>query len=496
VLVDADGRVAGQQSESYPLLIERQGWVEQDPRRWWEALRHSFDRFWADGFSASDVEGIGITGQMHGLVMLDRSGSVIRPAILWNDQRTVAETLQLSSVVGREKILQLTGSLPQTGFTAPKLMWVRNQERPLFNRMWKFLLPKDYLGFLMTGEPFTDVNDASGTSLFDVGKRRWSYEIVDSLGLSPDLLPEVLESPLSRGDLTRSAAELLGLRAGTPVAAGAGDQAAAGIGAGAVDDGPAFINLGTSGVVFTGLSAYKHDPEGRLHAFCHAVPDKWHLMGVMLSAGGALRWFRDALGGVERQVGSLTGQDSYEILIQEAAQVSPGSGALIFLPYLSGERTPHADPFARGVFFGLSLLHGKPHMVRAVLEGVAFAIKDAVEIMKAINVNPSQFRAIGGGSRSGLWRQILADVLARPVYQMPVEDASAYGSSILGMVASRAFAGVETAVDRTVKLGELTSPNGSNSETYGKQYEIYKRLYPALKEAYRSLENLSEFLHV
>ena len=490
LLVTSQGEVVASRTEEYPLYTPRPGWTEQEPEDWWQAVKRAASYFSSIGLSLSDVEGIGLTGQMHGLVMLGTSGEVVRKAILWNDQRTASQASRIGELIGLRKVIEVTGSLPHTGFTAPKILWVRDNEPSNFSRMKKFLLPKDYIGYKLTGDAITDVNDASGTSLFDVKKREWSQEIVGVLGLDPDILPTALESPSVRGELSERAAMELGMKKGIPVAAGAGDQGAAGVGAGAVGEGVASVNMGTSGVVFSGSDEYRYDPQGRLHSFCHAVPGKWSVMGVMLAAGGSLRWFRDALGDPERSVSALTGQDPYDLLTAEAGRVPAGSEGLIFLPYLSGERTPHGDPYARGTFFGLSLRHGKPHMVRSVLEGVAFGLRDSVGIMAEMGINLEEFRVMGGGSKSALWRGILADVFGHPVYTMKVDEGSSYGAALLGLVAAGAYADVSNAVKAAVKTGEASAPNPDSSRVYDELYPLYRSLYPALKEAFRELEEV------
>ncbi len=485
LLVDEEGRVVASHTTEYPLYTPRVGWTEQHPGDWWSATVASIRAVMKKaGARPEDVEGVGLTGQMHGLVMLDRELRVIRPAILWNDQRTGEEAEYINRSLG-DRIIEITGNIAHTGFTAPKLLWVKRHEPESFARMWKFVLPKDYVGLRLTGEVRTDVNDASGTSLFDVKGRRWSMELVEELGVPADALPEVLESPEVRGEVTAQAAEETGLRKGTPVVAGAGDQGAAGVGAGVVEEGVVSVNIGTSGVVFTHSDSYRYDPRGRLHAFCHAVPGAWHLMGVMLSAGGSLRWFRDRLGQLERAAAELLGADPYDILTREAEQVPPGSEGLIFLPYLAGERTPHADPHARGVFFGLSLKHGRQHMVRAILEGVCYGLRDSLELMRELRIEPRRVRVLGGGARSLLWRQILADVFACNVYTMEVDEGSSFGAAILASVGTRAYATVRDAVRAMVREREEVRFNPQSSAIYEEYYRVYRALYPALKELFK-----------
>ena len=490
LLIDEEGRVIDKETVEYALYMPKPGWSEQNPEDWWAATKRAIKTIIARTRVTPDsIEGIGLTGQMHGLVMLDENWKVIRPAILWNDQRTAAEAELLNQKFG-EKVIEITGSIVHTGFTAPKILWIKRNEPQNFEKMRKFMLPKDYVGFKLTGNITTDVNDASGTSLFDVRRRKWSDELISELNLPGEIFPEVLESPNVRGELGREPAEELGLRPGTPVVAGAGDQGAAGVGAGAVSEGIVSVNIGTSGVVFTGSNEYRFDSKGRLHAFCHASPSKWHLMGVMLSAGGSLRWFRDALGHLEKAAASLIGDDPYNLLVKEAESIPLGSEGLIFLPYLSGERTPHADPYARGVFFGLSLKHGKGHMVRAILEGVAFGLMNSLELMMELGIKPKELRILGGGSRSPLWRKILADVFGLRVYLLEVDEGSSYGAAILAAVGAGIYESVEKAVENIIRVIDPLDPDRHSHETYRAYYKLFNRLYQVLKQEFRELANL------
>jgi len=491
LLIDEGGEVVQGYTAEYPLYTPKPGWSEQHPRDWWEATKKAVKVILSrSGADISSIAGIGLTGQMHGLVMIDKEHEVIRPAILWNDQRTSEEADYMNKLFG-EKIIEITGSIVHTGFTAPKILWVRNNEKKNFEKIYKFMLPKDYIGFKLTGEVVTDVNDASGTSLFDVRKRSWSDEVIEELKLSHDILPKAIESPDVRGELESEAAKELGLRKGIPVVAGAGDQGAAGVGAGAVEEGIISVNIGTSGVVFTGSSIYRYDREGRLHSFCHASPSKWHLMGVMLAAGGSLRWFRDNLGQLEKVVASLMDDEPYNLLIREAERVPTGSEGLIFLPYLSGERTPHADPYARGVFFGISLKHTKGHLVRSILEGVAFGLMNSLEIMMDLGIKPKELRILGGGSRSALWRKIVADVFGVKVYTLKVDEGSSYGAAILASVGSGSYKSVEEAVNKIIERREPIEPDMEIHEKYLAYYRVYNRLYKALREEFRELAKIA-----
>jgi xylulokinase len=407
------------------------------------------------------ADGIGLSGQMHGLVALDADGQVIRPAILWNDQRTAAECEEIERRIGVERLIRLTGNRALTGFTAPKLLWLREHEPAAYGRIRHVLLPKDYVRLRLTGAHATDVADASGTLLFDVANRRWSGEVLDALELPAEWLPSALESP----EVSGRTAE------GTPVAAGAGDQAAGALGVGVDRPGPLSVVLGTSGVVFAALPAYEPEREARLHVFCHAVPGAWHAMGVMLSAAGSLRWFRDA----------FAAGATYDELVAEAARVQPGAEGVVFAPYLSGERTPHADPWARAAFTGLSLEHGRGALVRAVLEGVAYGLRDSLELLRDLGVRAEVGRASGGGARSRLWLEIVASVLGVPLELTAAEEGAAYGAALLGGVAAGAFADVHEAVEACVRPRERLEPDGRWQRAYEAGYARFRDLYPALR---------------
>ncbi len=408
------------------------------------------------------MAGIGLSGQMHGLVALDAADQVVRPAILWNDQRTAAECAEIEERVGFERLVELTGNRALTGFTAPKLLWLRRHEPESYARIAHVLLPKDYVRLRLCGERAIDVADASGTLLFDVARRRWSDDVVAALDLDPAWLPPVLESPAVSGTTPE----------GVPVAAGAGDQAAGAVGVGVVRPGPVSVALGTSGVVFTALDAYAHDPQARVHAFCHAVPGGWHAMGVMLSAAGSLRWLRDAVapGG------------EFGPLVAEAGPWEPGVEGLTFLPYLAGERTPHADPDARGAFAGLSLRHDRGALVRAVLEGVACGLRDSLDLVTELGARPSAGRVSGGGARSELWLKIVASMLELPLERLAVEEGAAYGAALLGGVAGGVFADVEEAVAACVRPHGAVDPVPEWIEPYRELRERYRALYPALRQ--------------
>jgi len=489
VLLDLDGGALRSESAPHPLLTPRPGWAEQDPHDWWASAARSIQAVLrAAHADAGDVAGVGLTGQMHGLVLLDARGEVLRPAILWNDQRTGAECAAITRAVGAARVLRITGSPVLPGFTAPKIAWVRAHEPHVASRVARLLLPKDYVRYRLTGRYATDVSDASGTALFDVGARRWSDEMLAALDVPRGWLPEATESPVVSAVVSDEGARETGLHAGTPVVGGAGDQAAQAVGAGVVEPGRALVTLGTSGVVFAAVDAYRPEPEGRLHAFCHAVPGRWHLMGVMLSAAGSLQWYRDALTDAGDE------PPSFDALVAAAAGVPAGAEGLLFLPYLSGERTPHPDPHARGAFVGLSLRHRKAHLTRAVLEGVAFGLRDSLELMRAVGVDARQLRASGGGARSPLWRRILADVLGVELATADANGAAggaAYGAALLAGVGMGVFPSVAVAAEANLGEAERVRP-GPDAARYAEYYARYRALYPALAAELHALTRLAE----
>lgn len=492
ILIDEKGRVASRAFEEYTIHVPKPGWSEQDVEDWWRAsvkvIRNAIDYAKA---RPEDVAGVGLTGQMHGLVLIGDSGEVLRRPILWNDQRTAEQCSWITEILGGEvEAIKLTCNPILTGFTAPKLIWVRQNEPGIYAKAKKVLLPKDYIRFKLTGVYASEVSDASGTSLFDVRRRVWSDKVLDLLELPRDILPEVYESTQVSGEVSWEAAALTGLKAGTPVVGGGGDQAAGAVGNGVVKEGIISATIGTSGVVFAHTDEVRVDPDGRLHSFCHAVPGKWHLMGVMLSAGGSLRWFRDKLGAPEVQVANACGIDPYELLDAEASKVPCGCEGVIFLPYLSGERTPHKDPSARGVFFGLSLRTSKGHLVRSIMEGVAFGMRDSLEIMKDLGLPTKEVRASGGGARSKLWRQIQADVYGVDIYTMDIEEGPAFGAAIIAGVGVDLYTSVERACEEVVRTSGKVSPEPRCSKLYEGHYRIYKELYRCLKPKFRELGEL------
>ena len=453
VLLDRTGRTAASGTAEYSYQTPRPLWAEADPRRWWEGAAAAV-REALTGVSSREVEAVGLAGQMHGCVLLDSAGEVVRPAILWNDGRTAAQCDEIRRRLG-DRLLSITGNDALTGFTAPKLLWVREKEPQSWARTAHLLLPKDYVRFRLTGERATDKADGAGTLLMDTAARAWSEEALAALEINRDWLPVAFEGPEVTGTVHEEAARATGLAAGTPVVAGGGDQAAGAVGCGAVDPGTAALSLGTSGVVFAPTRKPVIEPEGRVHSFCHCLPNRWHLMGVMLSAAGALRWFRDAL---------APGTDFAE-LDAEAAAAPAGAEGLLFAPYLTGERTPHPDPAARGAFAGLTVRHGRGHLVRAVLEGVAFGLRDSLQVMEAAGMpRPEQIRATGGGIKSPLWRQILADVLQAEIAVSSADEGAAFGAGLLAATGAGWFDSVGEAVATLVKITQTTPP-GPDRET-------------------------------
>jgi xylulokinase len=489
LLMDERGNVVVSATTEYPLSTPRPLWSEQNPADWWQGACASIGSALAKANLSGDaVSAVGLTGQMHGLVLLDEAGQVLRPAILWNDQRTGAQCAEITERVGGlSNLIALTGNQVLPGFTAPKIVWVCENEPETYSRVAHILLPKDYVRYRLTGEFATEVSDASGTSLFDVANRRWSDQVTRALDIPREWLPCCTESPEVSGQISASAAQATGLRAGTPVVGGGGDQAAQAVGSGIVQPGIISVTSGTSGVVFAHAEKHAADAEGRLHAFCHAVPGKWHTMGVMLSAGGSLRWLRDNLGEPERATAQLTGDDPYDLLTREAVRAPVGSEGLLFLPYLTGERTPYADPQARGAFIGLTVRHTKSHVVRSVLEGVSFGLRDSLELVKSLGGGITQVRASGGGAKSPLWRQIQADVFGTELVLINVTEGAAFGAALLAGVGAGIFASVQEAVANTIHVTERTQPIPENVRRYDRLYAVYRSLYPTLKSTFHTL---------
>jgi xylulokinase len=478
VLVDETGTVVSIGTSEYGFAQPRPLWTEQDPGLWWTATVEAIgEALGKAGLDGSDVAAVGLTGQMHGLVVLDEADQVLRPAILWNDQRTADACDLIRDRIGAGHLVEVTGNDALTGFTAPKLVWVREAEPDVWRRIAHVLLPKDYVRLRLTGEHMMDKADGSGTILFDLARRDWSAEITSALEIDPAWLPPTREGPEVTGTITVAAAEATGLRAGTPVVAGGGDQSANAVGVGAVVPGRVALSLGTSGVVFATTDQPLYEPAGRVHAFCHAVPGRWHMMSVMLSAAGSLRWFRDAFApGTE-----------FGALVEAGAEVPVGADGLLFLPYLSGERSPHPDPRARGAFVGLTLAHDRRHLTRSVVEGVAFGLRDGMDLMVEAGMPaPAQIRASGGGTASPLWRQVLADVLDAEIATVSTTEGAAYGAALLAAVGRGWFPSVEAAADALVTASPVASP-GPDVDRYAELHAIYRGLYPALAPSFHRL---------
>jgi xylulokinase len=478
LLIDTAGQVICTASTEYPFETPKPLWSEQDAGLWWQAAIQSIHSVLAQaGIGGEAVGAVGLTGQMHGLVLLDADGEPLRPAILWNDQRTAAQCDEIRARVGKPRFIQITGNDALTGFTAPKILWVRENEPQIYARARHVLLPKDYVRYRLTGAFGMDVADGAGTVLMDLKARTWSAEILAALGIPPEWMPPLYEGTQVTGQVSVQAAAATGLKAGTPVVAGGGDQAAQAVGVGAVRAGIVALTLGTSGVVFATTDGAFIEPEGRLHAFCHAVPGKWHLMGVMLSAAGSLKWFHD----------TFAQGLSYDELVEPAGSVPPGAEGLLFLPYLTGERTPYPDPLARGAFVGLTVRHGFAHLTRAVLEGVAFGLRDSLELIRTAGIaRVDQVRASGGGTKSALWRQILADVLGAQLVSVNTSEGAAYGAALLAGVALGVWPSVEQACDTCVQVISKTEPIPAHTAYYERCYQEYRALYPRLKATFEA----------
>ncbi len=489
-----DGLILASATIEYPLYSPHPGWSEQNPADWWNA---SIDSVKAVIHKAKidpvEVKGIGLSGQMHGSVFLNKDHAVIRPALLWNDQRTARECAEIEQRAGgRSALIDMVANPALTGFTAPKILWLRNHEPHNYEQLAQVLLPKDYIRYMLTGEFATEVSDASGTLLLDVKNRNWSQQLLTKLEIEPSLLPKVYESEEVSGTLHKAAAQLMGLPVGVPVVGGGGDQAAGAIGNGIVSRGTISATMGTSGVVFAHSDEVQIDAEGRIHTFCHAVRGKWHMMGCVLSAGGSLQWYRNQFGQAETATATAMGIDPYELLMQEAAQAPACSEGLFFLPYLTGERTPHADPDARGAWVGLSLRHGRPHMVRSVVEGATFAMRDCLEIIKEMNISIEEIRLSGGGAKSGFWKQLQADIYGQGVCTINAEEGPAYGVALLAAAGTGAYKDVVEACNATISVVTSTLTDATAKATYDRGYPIYRQLYRSLKNDYK---DISEFVN-
>ncbi len=482
LLVDERGSVrAGFTAAHEDMRMERPMWAEQRPENWWDAAVAAIRGVLAAaGASGQQVRGIGLSGQMHGLVILDAADQVIRPSLIWCDQRSQAQVDWINQTMGRENVLRAIANPVLTGFTLPKLLWVRDNEPRNFERVRRMLLPKDYVRFRLTGEYASEVSDASGTAVFDVVNRRWSFEMMDGLGLDRAILPACHESSDVTGTVTAAVADVTGLAAGTPVLGGGGDQASSAVGNGIVEPGIVSCTLGTSGVVFAHMEKVAYDPQGRVHTFCHAVRDRWHVMGVTQGAGLSLQWFRNQL---------APGAD-YDALTAEAAQAPAGAQGLFWLPYLMGERTPHLDAAARGGWIGLTAKHQRADLVRAVIEGVSYSQRDCLEIIEQLGVAVSSVRASGGGARSSFWRQVLADILNKRVVTLETQEGSAYGAALLALVGTGEYGSVPEVCRAAIRETGSVAPRAAEARAYVAAYGVYRALYPALQPIYGRIAEL------
>lgn len=482
-LFDEDGKTIQTATYGYELFQPQVGWAEQDPEDWWKAcVKGIKDVIEKSGVQASDIKGIGLSGQMHGLVLVDKNHNVIRNSIIWCDQRTEKECDYMTKVIGEKRLIKITGNPALTGFTLSKLLWVRNNEPNNFEKIYKVLLPKDYIRFKLTDVFATEVSDASGMQMLDINTRNWSEELLDDLNIDKNILPNVYESVVVSGHVTEAAAKLTKLQVNTPVVGGAGDQAAGAIGNGIVSEGIISTVIGTSGVVFAATDTPRFDEKGRVHTLCHAVPNKWHIMGVTQGAGLSLNWFKRTFCAKEVEESDKTKVNIYDILTKKASKSKPGSNGIIYLPYLMGERTPHIDPNVKGAFLGVSLINNHDDFVRSILEGVSFSLKNCLDIIEGMNVNISEIRVSGGGAESDVWRQILADIFQHSLTTVKASEGGALGVAILAGVGAGIYESVEDACNRIVKGKEKVNPNTDLKDLYSKIYETYNSAYPRIKD--------------
>lgn len=491
ILVDLKGRVVASASEAYPLLTPKPGWTEQHPEDWWNAAKKTIRTILkTSGVSPRDIKGIGFSGQMHGSVFLDRNKEVVRPCLLWNDSRTAEVCEEVTRKVGHKALHKAVSNPCLTGFTLPKVVWLQKHEPKNFARVRHVILPKDYVRFRLTGEILSEVSDAAGSLMWDVRNNCWSKTILNALEIPEEWLPEVRGSHEVCGSITESVAKETGLLAGTPVVGGAADQPAGAVGTGVVAPGQVMCSLGTSGVIFAATASPEVDPMERLHTFNHAAPATWYLMGCMLSAGGSLAWWRDQFADADRRAAKKRGVDVYEILMERAAKVPIGSEGLFFLPYLTGERSPHKDPHARGAFVGLSVRTTPDHMIRAIVEGVTFGLRDCLEVVRRQKVAISEIRATGGGARSPFWRQMLADVFQTPIAVLESEEGPAMGGAILAAVGAGEYRDVQQACSKMLKVKSRVNPRKANAARYDDSYEHFVTLYPTLKRSFHGCVEL------
>jgi xylulokinase len=495
LMVDELGNLVAKASHEYPISSPRPNYAEQDPEWWWNAVKTSIK----EALSSSRVDGsrisaVGLTGQMHGTVLLRKDGKPLRPAIIWSDKRSSAQCTEFYQKIGREKVVDIVCNPVVNGFMGPSLLWVRENEPSIFNQISKVLSPKDYVRFKLTGSYATDTSDASATLLFDVKRREWSQYLLSQLGFSHELFVEVFESTEVTGKVSAEASEATGLPQGIPVVAGGGDSPVGAVGCGAIKRGVVSSNIGTGGQIFVTSEEFKVEPENRIHTFCHAVPGKWYLQGAILSAGLSLRWFRDNLAQLEKSVGAERNVDPYDLLSKEAESAEPGCRGLIFLPYLLGERSPHMDPNAKGVFFGLTFEHGRSHLIRAIMEGVAYALRDCLEIFKGLGIKTERVIARGGGSRSPLWRQIQADVFNTEVARTEIEECAAFGAALLAGIGVSVYRNFEDACEKGIRLVSSQSPSEERVKVYDEYYtKVYRNLYPALRNCWPEVEKTRRY---
>lgn len=491
VLFDKNAKIMAEYTGEYPLYQEHNGWADQKPEDWWKATVDGIKYVLAESkVKADDIKGIGLSGQMHGLVLLDENDQVLRPCIIWADQRTTAEVEELEEKVGREKLIEISANPPMASFTAAKLLWVRNNEPEIYEKIEHVLLPKDYIRFKLTGEYVSDVSDASGTQLMNVRERDWSDEILDILDIPKDILPELVESPEISGYVTKACSEKTGLADGTIVVGGAGDNPAVAIGTGIYKEGRAFNTIGTSAVIYSVTDEPRIDKDGRIHTLCASVPNKWTLMSCTQGAGLSLHWLRELVSKAEMEVEKSTGIDAYDLMTKAASQAEIGSNKLIYLPYLIGERSPHLDPYARGVFFGLSSMHGKPEIIRAVLEGVAYSQRECLDVFRDNDVSLDDIVITGGGGKSDLWRHILADLYDIPVRILSTDKGGSLGAAILAGVGAGIYDSIASACDELIEFNEAEEPDHEAHEAYEPYYKLYKQLYRDLKTDFEKLANI------
>ncbi len=489
LLIREDGTALASATVEYPLSTPRPLWSEQDPADWWRGVCEATQAVLLQAhLSGSDIRAMGISGQMHGLTLLDASGEVLRPAILWNDQRTGAQCDEITQLAGgKHRVLELTANVVLPGFTAPKILWVRENEPEVYARVAHVLLPKDYIRYKLSGEFATEVSDASGMSVFDVRRRTWSDEMLHALNIPREWMPRCAESHEVTAHVSATAAPAIGLAPGTPIVGGGGDNAAGAVGNGVVREGIVSASIGTSGVVFATAEKFAMEPEGNLHAFCHAIPDTWHMMGVMLSAGGSLRWHRDVIS--RGRVANDLSPISYDDLMSDVASVPAGAEGLVFLPYLTGERCPYPDPLARGAFIGLTLRHTQAHLTRAVVEGITYGLADSLTLIRGLGVRINEVRAVGGGARSAVWRQILADVFDAEITLINSSEGGAFGVALLAGVGAGVWSTTREACDATLKVTTRVEPtkDATVRARYAETYALYREMYPALAPIFSKL---------